>query len=77
MNEKIKGLKTAIKMQEDIMREAQNSIRQAEATLEAMNKSYKRAMEEKLHLQAKLIQATELEVERQMELTQETRRLEN
>jgi hypothetical protein len=76
MNEKIEALKEAIKMQEGIMIETQAQIRQAEIIIEGSQKHYKRAMENKLELQKKLITATELEVERQMELTQETRRLE-
>jgi hypothetical protein len=76
MNEKMEALKEAIRIQSYIMMDAQSAIRDAEATLETMKKKYKRAMEEKLELQAKLIAANELEVERQMELMQETRRLE-
>lgn len=56
MNEKIKSLEEAIKMQDGIMVESQAQIRQAQAILENMNMQYKRAMEKKLHLQEKMIE---------------------
>jgi hypothetical protein len=53
--EKIKALQDSIKLQEGIMIESQAQIRQAHDILEKMGKEYKRAMEEKLNLQQRLI----------------------
>jgi hypothetical protein len=53
---KIESLRESIKMQDDIMIESQASIRQAHATLERMNIQYKRALEQKIHLQERLIE---------------------
>lgn len=53
---KIDSLRESINMQENIMMESQASIRQAHAVLEKMNFQYKRALEQKIHLQEKLIE---------------------
>lgn len=81
-NDKIRALQESIKLQEGIMIETQNQIRQAENILISSKKQYQRAMEEKINLQDKLIaeinkhSAKIFEVEKQMNLMQETRSLE-
>lgn len=56
MSEKIKALEETIHLKENVMRECQTQIRQAQSILENMNDKYKRAMEDKLYLQQQLIE---------------------
>lgn len=54
-----KALQESIRLWEGIMIETQSQIRQATNILETASKEYKRALEEKLHLQNLLIAENE------------------
>lgn len=55
MNEKLKGLHEAIKIQESIMATSQTRIREAKVIFDEMELAYKRAMEEKIYLQSAMV----------------------
>jgi hypothetical protein len=54
--DKVKVLQESIKLQEGVMIDTQTQIRLAHDMLDRNQKAYKRAMEEKINLQDKLIQ---------------------
>ncbi len=55
--ERIDMLQDAIEFQNKILMETQHQIRQAQIVLEGNEKEYKKALQEKTHLQDKLISA--------------------
>ena len=59
MTHKIEAIKEVIRLKEQVMRESQTQIRQAQAILENMQEIYRKAMEDKLYLQQQLIEELE------------------
>jgi hypothetical protein len=57
LKKKIEAIQAAIKMQEYVMREAQAEIRKANTVIDDMQREYRRAMEEKINLQDRLVTA--------------------
>jgi hypothetical protein len=55
--ERIDMLQDAIEFQNKILMETQHQIRQAQIVIEGNEKEYKKALQEKAHLQDKLISA--------------------
>lgn len=64
-DERIKAIQEALQVQRDIMIETQAQKRQAQGILEQAEKQYKRAMEEKLNLQERLIELLQAEKQQQ------------